>query len=125
MVGAAPSYYLNLDWEMQSDSSLLFVRGSFADRMEYYSVRQKERERELLFNLELAGDLLDRRLSRGRLRDANTHHVFRRWGVPSVLLFWPDARDVHTPQDTPDTLDANKLATAGEVLALATMMMSQ
>jgi len=42
-----------------------------------------------------------------------------------VQLFWPDGRHVHTPDDTPETLDEQKLATTAEVLALVTMMMAR
>ncbi len=46
-------------------------------------------------------------------------------GVPSVLLFWPRASDIHTPEDMPDTLDAYKLATTGEVVMLTTLMVTR
>jgi hypothetical protein len=100
-VGAARSYYLNLEGDKDGGES------------------------ELLFALRLAADLLDRRVSPEGYKGGNTHEVFRTRGVPSVLLFWPNADDLHTPQDTPDTLDPYKLATTGEVVALAAMMMGR
>ena len=124
-VGAAMSYYLNLDWETRSTADPLFARQSVEGRKEYYAVEQRSRERELLFNLELAGELLDRRVSPGRAPESNTHQVFRRRGVPSVLLSWPRATNVRVPEDTADTLDPHKLATTGEVVALASLMIAQ
>jgi len=124
-VGASRSYYLNLDWETHSSSDPLFTRGSVAGRQELYAVEQRAMERDLLFNLELAGELLDRRLSRGRTEEASSHEIFRRMGVPSVLLFWPDARDTRTPEDTPETIEPYKLATAGEVVMLTSLMLAQ
>jgi len=100
-VGAARSYYLNLEGEKDG------------------------LEATLLFNLRLAADLLERRVSPEAYKGGNTHAVFRDRGVPSVLLFWPNAENLHTPQDAPDTLDPYKLATTGEVTALAAMMMAR
>lgn len=100
-VGAARSYYLNLEGDKDG------------------------LEATLLFNLRLAADLLERRVSPEAYKGNNTHAVFRDRGVPSVLLFWPNAEHIHTPLDTPDTLDAYKLATTGEVTALAAMMMAR
>ena len=119
------SYYLNLDWETRSTADPLLVRQSVSSREGYYGVEQRARERQLLFNLELAGELLDRRLSRGRAEEESTHELFRGMGVPSVLLFWPRASDIHTPEDAPDTLDAYKLATTGEVVMLTTLMVTR
>ena len=124
-VGASMEYYLDLDWETRSTADPLFVRQSVEGRREYYAVEQRARERELLFNLELAGELLNRRLSRGKAEVQKAHEIFRGRGVPSVLIFWPRAVGVHTPDDTPDTLDAYKLATTGEVVMLTTMMLAQ
>lgn len=99
-VGAAASYYLDLEGD-------------------------KDFEGELLFNLRLAADLLERRVSPASYKGGNTHAVFHTRGVPSLLLSWPKAYDTHTPLDTPDTMDTNKLATTGEVVALAAMMLTQ
>jgi hypothetical protein len=125
MLGAARSYYLNFDWETRGQGDLLFIRGSFAGRQAFYAVEQRNRERELLFKLELAADLVDRRASPERSEGTNTHEVFRRLGVPSVLVYWADASDIYTPDDTPESLDPYKLTTAGEVLSLATFMLAQ
>lgn len=100
-VGAARSYYLNLEGDKDG------------------------LEATLLFNLRLAADLLDRRVSPEAYKGGNTHAVFRDRGVPSVLLFWPNAEHIYTPLDTPDTLDPYKLATTGEVTTLAAMMMAR
>ncbi|GAB4404827.1 MAG: hypothetical protein Kow00123_16710 [Anaerolineales bacterium] len=100
-VGAARSYYLNLEGEKDG------------------------LEATLLFNLRLAADLLERRVSPEAYKGGNTHAVFRDRGVPSVLLFWPNAENLHTPLDAPDTLDPYKLATTGEVTTLAAMMMAR
>lgn len=124
-VGASREYYLDLDWETRSTVDPLFARQSVEGRREYYVVEQRVRERDLLFNLELAGELLDRRLSRGKAEVQKAHEIFRGRGVPSVLIFWPRAVGVHTLDDTPDTLDAYKLATTGEVVMLTTMMVAQ
>ena len=100
-VGAARSYYLNLEGEKDG------------------------LEATLLFNLRLAADLLDRRVSPEGYKGGNTHAAFRDRGVPAVLLFWPNAEYLHTPQDAPDTLDPYKLATTGEVTALTAMMLAR
>lgn len=100
-VGAARSYYLNLEGEKDG------LEGT------------------LLFNLRLAADLLDRRVSPEAYKGGKTHAVFRDRGVPSVLLFWPNAEHLHTPLDAPDTLDPYKLATTGEVISLAAMMLTR
>ena len=99
-VGSAASYYLDLEGNNDLDG-------------------------ELLFNLRLAADLLERRVSPATYKGGNTHAVFHTRGVPSLLLSWPKAYDTHTPLDTPDTMDANKLATTGEVVALAAMMLTR
>ncbi len=99
-VGAARSYYLDLEGN-------------------------KDHEGELLFNLELAADLLQRRVSPTIYKGNNTHAILRARGVPSILLYWPRTDDIHTPQDTPDTLDPHKLTTTGEVVALAAMMLTR
>ena len=97
-VGAARSFYLNL--EGQRDGQ----------------------EAELLYSLELAADLLQRRVSAAAYKGGNTHAAFHERGVPSALLFWPSAEGIHTPDDTPGLLEPYKMATTGEVVALTVMM---
>jgi Zn-dependent M28 family amino/carboxypeptidase len=99
--GASRGYYLNLEGDKDGLES------------------------QLLFNLRLAADLLQRRESPAAYKGGDTHAIFRERGIPSALLFWPDADYIHTPQDTPDTLEPQKLATAGEVLTLAAMMLAR
>jgi len=99
-VGQARSYYLNLDGDA-------------------------ERAGELLYALSWAGELLDRRVSAGVFKGSNAAKLFGQQGAPAVLLFWPDASYIHTPEDIPDSLEPYKLATTGEVLALAVMMVAQ
>ncbi len=100
-VGASESYYLN-------------VAGSEAA------------EGHLLSSLLLAGDLLDRRVSFGKADATNlrTPEALRGMGYPTVLATWPNARRLHTPMDTPDTLEPHKLATTGEVVALASLLLA-
>jgi hypothetical protein len=73
-------------------------------------------------DLLLAAELLDRRVSAGRHQGEGTHTLLRRHGLPTTLIFWPNPSHVHTPADKPDSLDPHKLATAGETLALTTMI---
>jgi len=93
-VGQARSYYLTWDGD-------------------------KNRDGRLLSALTLAADLADRRASPGVYHGENSHQVAQEPGLPAVLLFWPDADNVHQPGDTPDSIDLGKLATTGEVLTLA------
>ncbi|NLG48859.1 MAG: M20/M25/M40 family metallo-hydrolase, partial [Chloroflexi bacterium] len=99
-VGEARSYYLNMDPVMPGSD-------------------------DVAFDFTLAGELLGRRVARGKYDGRNTHTVLQEQGIPVVQLFWPDGRHVHTPDDTPETLDEQKLATTAEVLALVTMMMAR
>lgn len=99
--GASRGYYLNLEGDKDGLES------------------------QMMFNLRLAADLLERRESPAAYKGGSTHATFRARGIPSVLLFWPDADYIHTPQDAPDTLEPQKLATAGEVLTLAAMMLAR
>jgi hypothetical protein len=99
-VGQARSYYLNLDGDA-------------------------ERAGELLYALSWAGELLDRRVSAGVFKGSNAAKLFGQQASPAVLLFWPDASYIHTPEDIPDSLEPYKLATTGEVLALAVMIVAQ
>ena len=69
--------------------------------------------------------MLDRRVSAGVFKGSNAARLFSQQGAPAVLLFWPDASYIHTPEDIPDSLEPYKLATTGEVLALAVMMIAQ
>ncbi len=77
------------------------------------------REGRLLAALELAAELVDRRASPGQYHGVNSHQPLQETGIPAVLLFWPNADNVHQPEDTPDALDLTRLAATGEVLTLA------
>lgn len=105
---------LNLDTVGASDGYYLTLAGTDAH------------EGPLLSSLLLAGDLLSRRVTSGRteLNSLGTDEVLRGLGYPTVQLFWPDARNLNTPLDTPDTLQADKLATTGEVVALASLLLA-
>jgi len=100
-VGTSRSYYLNL-------------------------AGNETREGHLLSTLLLAGDLLDRRVTPGKADDttSDTDESLRAAGYPTVLLLWPDADNLHTPLDTADTMEAHKLATTGEVAALASLLLA-
>ena len=72
-----------------------------------------------------AGELADRRVSPGNHPLANSHDLLQEAGSPAVLLFWPDPSHVHRLEDTPEELDPWKLATTGEVLTLALLMLAE
>jgi hypothetical protein len=98
-LGAAGSYYLTID-------------------------AVQEAEDVLAFDLLLAGQLLDRRVSEGRYSGRNTHQVLRQAEWPTLLLYWPDGEGVHTLADTPEALDPLQLRTSAEVLTLGAMLLA-
>jgi len=40
-------------------------------------------------------------------------------------FFWPDADHVHMPDDTIESIESDKLAVAGEVIALTTLLLTE
>ena len=78
----------------------------------------------LVRRMMLGGELLERRVDQDTASGGGTRALLRRRGYPATLLHWPNAPTAHTPDDTVENLDPAKMATAGEVLALTTLMLA-
>ncbi len=122
---ASTRAYLAEPWAPLTETLGVLVLDQVGQARSYYLTwdGDKSREGRLLYTLALAAELVDRRGSPGKYRGVNSHQMFQQAGVPTALLFWPDADDVHQPEDTPDTLDLAKLAVTGEVLTLTLLML--
>ncbi|MBN1402367.1 MAG: M20/M25/M40 family metallo-hydrolase, partial [Anaerolineae bacterium] len=104
----------------------IIVLDSLGEARSYWFNVDVEREDDPLAGaMLLAGELLERRVSLGKSGEANTHTILRQQRLPSALLFWPNPSLTHTPQDRVETLDRNKLATAGETLTLACQILAR
>ena len=91
----------------------------------YIAIEADEAEDSfLLAHLENAADRVESRLTVERKTTSNDHTAFDDRGVPSVLLSWQEPRFAYLPQDSPETLDSDKLSATGRVVALAIVTMA-
>jgi hypothetical protein len=78
----------------------------------------------ILAHLDNAARQVEGRLTFERYRASSDQDPFHRRGVPALVLTWDEPLNRYVPDDTPDTLDLQKLQAMGRVVALTMMTMA-
>jgi len=81
-------------------------------------------EAAALAHLDRAAGQVESCLTFNGYKGASDHAPFHLRGVPSVMLTWERPDNVHTPQDTAETVATGKLQATGRVTTLALMTMA-
>jgi Zn-dependent M28 family amino/carboxypeptidase len=80
----------------------------------------KEHDMPLIHRIEAGAAALNRRAWRQGSAGEGWHTAFNRIGIPTSKLIWDNAEeDFYSLTDTADSIDIDRLATSGEILALA------
>jgi len=78
----------------------------------------------LMAELDRAARQVESRLTLNAHERGSDHEPFHEKGVPSVMLTWERPEHMHTPYDTADKIDVNKMAATGRMTALALMSLA-
>ncbi len=84
----------------------------------------EQQESLLLAYLDNAAGQVEGRLTFERYSGGSDHDPFHLRGVPALLLAWEDPRNEYLPDDTPETIDTQKLRATGRVTALTLMTLA-
>ena len=92
----------------------------------YYITVSADEQKEalLLAHLDNAAVQVEGRLTFDAYTGGSDHDPFHIRGVPALLLTWESPQEEHVPDDTPDSIDVQKLHATGRVTALTLMTLA-
>ncbi len=92
----------------------------------YYIIVSGDETQEALILAHLENDArqVKGRLTFEKYQAGSDHEPFHQRGIPAVMLSWERPQYTNVPEDTPETIDAQKLRATGRVSALTLMTLA-